>query len=292
MLIAESTICLESDQARIFCFIFLFPTMCLMCLLYVVLILLSQLSELVNVESYGDWIRLVAEFTLRSLQSWQVNSLITGFKNSIWSLKFYSVFTKLLILLPWSSGLAAAFTTFLGCGLDWFRRFHIWRETLQACLVISCQRLSKVLSHLDLVPFRLHWIDFACEVASRVIIISCGFRFTLCYVLVLQGEVSDLSENPLDNVELLQDQLDCLPNLCRFQVQTLKYDTSKIIKMFWKLLDFLFNFFSSDCSEYVLTVGFWPTEFSKIGFGRYSMKAVAHTLCRLLILCFRCIWYA
>jgi len=32
-----------------------------------------QLSELVNVEGYSDWIRLVAEFTLKSLQSWQVN---------------------------------------------------------------------------------------------------------------------------------------------------------------------------------------------------------------------------
>ena len=31
-----------------------------------------QLSELVNVEGYSDWIRLVAEFTLKSLQSWQV----------------------------------------------------------------------------------------------------------------------------------------------------------------------------------------------------------------------------
>lgn len=28
----------------------------------------------------------------------------------------------------------------------------------------------------------------------------------------------DLSENPLDNVELLQDQLECFPYLCRFQV--------------------------------------------------------------------------
>lgn len=33
---------------------------------------LLQLSELVNVEGYSDWIRLVAEFTLKSLQSWQV----------------------------------------------------------------------------------------------------------------------------------------------------------------------------------------------------------------------------
>lgn len=80
MLIAEFAICLKSGQVKIFCFNFLLliPAMCLMCLLSVILILLLQLSELVNVESYGDWIRLVAEFTLRSLQSWQVNPLLLG----------------------------------------------------------------------------------------------------------------------------------------------------------------------------------------------------------------------
>lgn len=31
-----------------------------------------QLSELLSVEIYGEWIRLVAEFTTTSLQSWQV----------------------------------------------------------------------------------------------------------------------------------------------------------------------------------------------------------------------------
>lgn len=35
---------------------------------------------------------------------------------------------------------------------------------------------------------------------------------------VQAGFPDDLSENPLDNVELLQDQLDCFPYLCRFQV--------------------------------------------------------------------------
>lgn len=34
----------------------------------------------------------------------------------------------------------------------------------------------------------------------------------------LQAGLPDDLENPLDNAELLQDQLDCLPNLCRFQV--------------------------------------------------------------------------
>lgn len=36
--------------------------------------------------------------------------------------------------------------------------------------------------------------------------------------MVQAGFPDDLSENPLDNVELLQDQLDCFPYLCRFQV--------------------------------------------------------------------------
>lgn len=31
-----------------------------------------QLSELVNMEGYSSWISLVTEFTLKSLQSWQV----------------------------------------------------------------------------------------------------------------------------------------------------------------------------------------------------------------------------
>ena len=37
---------------------------------------LLQLSELVNVEGYSDWIQLVAEFTLKSLQSWQVGQCL------------------------------------------------------------------------------------------------------------------------------------------------------------------------------------------------------------------------
>ena len=32
----------------------------------------SQLSELLNVEFYGEWLGLVAEFTTKSLLSWQV----------------------------------------------------------------------------------------------------------------------------------------------------------------------------------------------------------------------------
>lgn len=40
--------------------------------IYYICKIVLQLSELVTVEGYSDWIRLVAEFTLKSLQSWQV----------------------------------------------------------------------------------------------------------------------------------------------------------------------------------------------------------------------------
>lgn len=48
-------------------------------LTYILFINLLQLSELVNVEGYSDWIRLVAEFTLKSLQSWQVDWFLSVF---------------------------------------------------------------------------------------------------------------------------------------------------------------------------------------------------------------------
>ncbi|MCD7446845.1 hypothetical protein HAX54_017907 [Datura stramonium] len=158
MLSAEFTICLKSDQAVIFCVIFLLliSAMCLMCLLSVVLILLSQLSELVNVESYGDWIRLVAEFTLRSLQSWQWASSSVYYLLGLWS--------RLVSSVPYLKGDAPSLLS-----------------------------------------------EFVPEIVKSFITSRFGS---------FQGEVSDLSENPLDNVELLQDQLDFLPYLCRFQYES------------------------------------------------------------------------
>lgn len=50
---------------------------------------LLQLSELVNMEGYSEWIRLVAEFTSKSLQSWQVNDTIAlHFLNIIYFFPF------------------------------------------------------------------------------------------------------------------------------------------------------------------------------------------------------------
>ncbi|OIT33527.1 hypothetical protein A4A49_14946 [Nicotiana attenuata] len=115
-----------------------------------------QLSELVNVESYGDWIRLVAEFTLRSLQSWQWASSSVYYLLGLWS--------RLVSSVPYLKG-----------------------DT------------PSLLS------------EFVPEIVKSFITSRFGS---------FQGEISDLSENPLDNVDLLQDQLDCLPYLCRFQYES------------------------------------------------------------------------
>lgn len=115
-----------------------------------------QLSELVNVEGYSDWIRLVAEFTTKSLQSWQWASSSVYYLLGLWS--------RLVTSVPYLKGDAPSL-------LDEF------------------------------VPA-----------------ITEGF-ITSRFDSVQAGFPDDLSENPLDNVELLQDQLDCFPYLCRFQYE-------------------------------------------------------------------------
>ncbi|XP_071690173.1 uncharacterized protein [Rutidosis leptorrhynchoides] len=115
-----------------------------------------QLSELVNVEGYSDWIRLVAEFTLKSLQSWQWASSSVYYLLGLWS--------RLVSSVPYLKADAPSL-------LDEF------------------------------VPK-----------------ISEGF-ITSRFDSVQATPQDDLSENPLDNVELLQDQLDCFPHLCRFQYE-------------------------------------------------------------------------
>ncbi|RAL51924.1 hypothetical protein DM860_010642 [Cuscuta australis] len=115
-----------------------------------------QLQELVSVECYGDWIRLVAEFTLKSLQSWQ-----------------------------WASG-------------SIYYLLGLWSR-----LVSSLSYLKGDIPSLlnEFVPEILR-----CFVTSRFSTFQAG--------------VSDPSDNPLDNVELLHEQLDCLPYLCRFQYES------------------------------------------------------------------------
>ncbi|PIA44208.1 hypothetical protein AQUCO_01700074v1 [Aquilegia coerulea] len=115
-----------------------------------------QLSELVNVDGYSDWIRLVAELTSKSLQSWQWASSSVYYLLGLWS--------RLVTSVPYLKG-----------------------ETP---------------SLLD-------------EFVPRI---TEGF-ITSRFDSVQAGLPDDLSENPLDNVELLQDQLECFPYLCRFQYE-------------------------------------------------------------------------
>ncbi|KAK3034697.1 hypothetical protein RJ639_032458 [Escallonia herrerae] len=116
-----------------------------------------QLSELVNLEGYSDWIRLVAEFTSKSLQSWQWASSSVFYLLGLWS--------RLVTSVPYLKGDAP--------------------------------------SLLD---------EFVPKITE-------GF-ITTRFDSVQAGFPDDLSENPLDNVELLQDQLDCFPYLCRFQYES------------------------------------------------------------------------
>ncbi|XP_034692714.1 exportin-7-like isoform X1 [Vitis riparia] len=115
-----------------------------------------QLSDLVNMEGYRDWIRLTAEFTLKSLESWQWASGSLYYLLGLWS--------RLVTSVPYLKGDTPAL-------LDGY--------------------VPKIVEGF---------------VSSRLD--------------SLQDEFSDdLSENLLDNVELLQDQLDCIPHLCRFQYE-------------------------------------------------------------------------
>ncbi|KAL8162040.1 hypothetical protein V2J09_013529 [Rumex salicifolius] len=116
-----------------------------------------QLSELVKIEGYSDWIHLVAEFTSKSLQSWQWASSSVYYLLGLWS--------RLVSSVPYLKG--------------------------------------DVPSKLD---------EFVPKITEGFI----SSRFDS----VQAGLPDDVSENPLDKVELLQDQLDCFPHLCRFQYET------------------------------------------------------------------------
>jgi len=115
-----------------------------------------QLSELLSVDFYGEWIGLVAEFTTRSLLSWQWASNSVYYLLSLWS--------RLVTSVPYLKG-----------------------ETP---------------SLLD-------------ETVPKI-----TEGFITSRINSVQAILADNSlENPLDGVEVLQDQLEFLPYLCRFQYQ-------------------------------------------------------------------------
>ncbi|KAK4414267.1 Exportin-7 [Sesamum alatum] len=115
-----------------------------------------QLSELVTMDGYGDWIRLVAEFTSKSLLSWQWASSSVYYLLGLWS--------RLVSSVPYLKGDAPSL-------LD--------------------EYVPKITEGF---------------ITSRLDSAQAGLP-------------DDISEHPLDNVDLLQDQLDCFPYLCRFQYE-------------------------------------------------------------------------
>nr|CAB3468588.1 unnamed protein product [Digitaria exilis] len=117
----------------------------------------KELAELLSVEFYGEWIGLVAEFTTRSLLSWQWASNSVYYLLSLWS--------RLVTSVPYLKGEAPSL-------LD--------------------ETVPKITEGF---------------ITSRI--------------NSVQAILADNSlENPLDSVEVLQDQLEFLPYLCRFQYQS------------------------------------------------------------------------
>lgn len=115
-----------------------------------------QLSELVSIEGYGSWIKLVSDFTLKSLQSWKWASSSIYYLLGLWS--------RMVTSLPYVKGDIPA----------------------PVCLD-------------EFVPKILEGF-----ISSR-------------FDSLQAGPLDDLSEDPLDKIELMQDQLDFFPYLCRFQ---------------------------------------------------------------------------
>ncbi|BBN20485.1 exportin-7 [Marchantia polymorpha subsp. ruderalis] len=113
-----------------------------------------QLSELISVGNYGDWIQLVAEFTIKSLQSWQWASGSVYYLLGLWS--------RLVSSVPYLKSVSSSLL-----------EHHVFRITE-----------AYITSRFDAVEA-----------------VSCD----------------RISEDPLDSGEQLQDQLDCIPYLCRFQ---------------------------------------------------------------------------
>ncbi|PON80683.1 Coatomer beta subunit [Parasponia andersonii] len=126
-----------------------------------------QLTELTNAEGYSDWICLTAEFTMKSLCSWQWASSSVYYVLGLWS--------KLVASVPYFKG-------------DKPNMLDKYVPTIIECFVST--------------------------------------RFES-----LQSELSDeLSENSLDNVDLLQDHLDFFPYLCRFQYESCSSYIMKVME--------------------------------------------------------------
>jgi len=123
-----------------------------------------HLSELVSVKRYVEWIQLVAEFTIKSLQSWQWASSSIYYLLTLWS--------RLVSSVPYHNGDAPSL------------------------LETYVPRITET------------------YITSRLESVRA----------VMQGNCQD---DPLENDEQLQEQLDSLPHLCRFQYE----QSSKLITL-------------------------------------------------------------
>ena len=117
-----------------------------------------QLSELVSVEGWGEWISLVADFTLTSLQSWQWAAGSVYYLLSLWS--------RLVASVPYLKGDAP--------------------------------------STLDAYVPRITETYITTRLDSVAAVAAAG------------GEIED----PLAEEEALSEQLESLPQLCRFQYES------------------------------------------------------------------------
>uniref|UniRef100_A0A0D9UZN7 Importin N-terminal domain-containing protein n=1 Tax=Leersia perrieri TaxID=77586 RepID=A0A0D9UZN7_9ORYZ len=127
-----------------------------------------QLSELLSIEFYGEWIGLVAEFTTKSLLSWQWASNSVYYLLSLWS--------RLVTSVPYLKGDTPSL-------LD--------------------ETVPKITEGF---------------ITSRINSVQASFA-------------NDPSDDTLDNVEVLQEQLESLPYLCRFQLTWLVHIIAAILKI-------------------------------------------------------------
>ncbi|KAF2537504.1 hypothetical protein F2Q68_00023235 [Brassica cretica] len=236
-----------------------------------------QLSELVKMDGYGDWIQLLAEFTLKSLQSWQWANSSVYHLLGMWSRLVASVsylkgdspslldefvpkITEGFIISRFDSVQANVpddptehpldKVEVLQDELDCFPylcRFQYERigmyiiNTMEPLLQSYTERGKLQFadnSELALIEAKLSWVVHI--VAAIVKIKQCS-GCSMETQEVLDAELSsrvlrlidvmdsglhiqanvpdDPTEHPLDKVEVLQDELDCFPYLCRFQYE-------------------------------------------------------------------------
>ena len=203
-----------------------------------------QLSELVNVENYAEWIQLVAEFTIKSLQSWQWASGSVYYLLGLWS--------RLVSSMPYLKGDAPSL---LEGYVPKITEAYITSrlDSVQVCLfwvgVVECQGRCAVHRAVWGHACYLHPVGEALAQDTRRLessyihlgdFVGWNFhraslyrRWSGCGLLLRQRErhgarqailAGNLTDDPLDNDEQLQEQLDSLPYLCRFQYeQTSKY---------------------------------------------------------------------